>query len=206
MSAAAIISITLTTSSPTIQLSGSDEDDPFYLITTATIKSNTNPSSPITLHTGRYPVGATALATHAPWERGLVPLEASPALRGHAIKALSLEQTSGSEARKKTVDWDYFRTQAIPPPNLREDETFTWATVPVEGELSVRHFLPREKLRECGVCVGEVYTTALDPQVSSACSVGHSLSFSHPPPPKRINSSINTLIHMYDLADGWMGG
>lgn len=204
MSAAATIYITLSASSPTIRLSGSDEDDPFYLITTATIKSSTNPSSPITLHTGRYPVAVTALATHAPWERARVPLEASPALRGHAIKALSLEQTSGSKAGKK-VDWDYFRTQAIPPPNLGEDETFTWATVPVEGDLSVRHFLPREKLRECGVCVGEVYTTALDSQVSSACSVGLSLSCSHLPP-QRITSSINSLIHMYDRADRWMDG
>lgn len=187
MPAAATIYITLTTSSPTVHLSGSDKDDPFYLITAATIKSSINPSFPITLHSGRYPVAVTALAVHAPWECAREPLEASPALRGHAIKALSLEQKSGSEAGKK-VDWDYFRTQGISSPNLREDETFTWATVPVEGELSVRHFLPREKLRECGVCVGEVYTTALDPQVSSACSVGLSLSSSHPLPPSHTTS------------------
>ena len=161
--AAAIVSITLSLSSPTLQLSGSDEDDPFYLITTATIKSSSNPSSPITLHTGRFPVAVTALATVPPGGRTDL---ASPALQGHAIKDL-VERGGG-----KKVEWDRVRTQWVPPRNLREDKYFSWATVPAKGELVVRHFLPREKLRESGVCAGEVYTTALDAQVSSACPVG----------------------------------
>jgi hypothetical protein len=82
---AAIVYIMLTTSSPTLELSGSDEEDPFYLITTATIRSSTNPSSPITLHTGRFPVAVTALATIPPGGRTDL---ASPALQGHAIKDL----------------------------------------------------------------------------------------------------------------------
>lgn len=49
---------------------------------------------------------------------------------------------------------------------------FIWATVPAEGELNVLHYLPREKLKECGVRVGEGYTTALDARVSGTVPVG----------------------------------
>lgn len=38
--------------------------------------------------------------------------------------------------------------------------------MPASGSVSVRHLLPREKLIEAHVDVGEVYTTSLDADVS----------------------------------------
>ena len=160
--AAAVIQISLSASSPTLKLSGSDSDVPCYFITTARIKSSSNPSSPITLHTGRFPIAVTALATVS---RGGRPECASPALQGGAIN--SLVKSDG----RKRIEWLRVRCQWVPPRNSRDDPSFTWATVPAAGELVVKHYLPLAALKERGVCAGEFYTTSLNDRVSSACPV-----------------------------------
>ena len=99
--AAATVHTTLSASSPTPRLSGSDITDPFYLLTTATIRSRIKPFSPINLNTGRYPMAVTALATVPPG--GHTDL-ASPALQGQAIRGL-VERGGG-----KRIEWDSVRT------------------------------------------------------------------------------------------------
>lgn len=177
---AIVISITLSTSSPTLQLSASDSEDPFYLLTTATITSCPDPDSdsPVTLHTGRFPAAVTALAAFPPDSGRTGLAAASPALQGHAIGDLVCRRGGGGGAEKR-VQWDWARTNWVPPRNLREDRDLTWATVPAQGRgaLVVRHYLPREKLRECGVVPGEVYRTGLDGAVAGACPVGFGFFF-----------------------------
>lgn len=204
-----VVTITLTASSPTLSLSTSDETEPFHLITTATQTT----TSPLTLHTGRFPASVTALAT---WPNGAPRYgndQSSPALQGNAIRALvqvvdsdgdgdgdgdgrepshgtaSSTGNSGAQQqrRAKTIEWEAFRVNWVPPPNMRQDPAFTWATIPAApGQLVIKHFLSRAKLMESGVRPGEVYETGLNARRSNACPVGFNCIFiklTRPPPP-----------------------
>ena len=187
-----VVTIALTASSPTLSLSASGETEPSHLITTATQTT----SSPLTLHTGRFPASVTALAT---WPNGAPQYgedKSSPALQGNAIRALvqivdsdsdgngdSRKPSSGTgsgtgnsvaqqQRRAKTTEWETFRVNWVLPPNMREDPAFTWATIPAApGQLVVKHFLSRAKLMESGVRPGEVYETGLNARRSDACPV-----------------------------------
>ncbi|KAL9634081.1 MAG: hypothetical protein Q9164_004303 [Protoblastenia rupestris] len=153
----AIIQVVLSTSSPTLSLTDDDTTNPFYIITTATIKYSKYPDKPITLNNGAYPRSVTAIASAIPGDRADL---ASPAIRGNAIADLT-EKTNP----KKKVSWRVTRPHIRqgPPPNLRDHAQRTFITVPVSGSVNVKHLYPRTKFKESNVLLGEVYAVAFNP-------------------------------------------
>ena len=153
----AIIQVVLSTSSPTLCLTDDDTTNPFYIITTATIKSSKSLEKPINLNNDAYPRSVTAMASAIPGDRADL---ASPAVRGNAIADLTEKTTP-----KKKVSWRVTRPHIRqgPPTNLSDYAQRTFITVPVSGSVSVKHLYPRTKSMESNVLPGEVYTVAFNP-------------------------------------------
>jgi hypothetical protein len=153
----ATIHVELSTSSPTLRLAGDDTTDPFYIITTATIKYSKHPEKPITFNNGAYPLRVTAMASPAPGDRADL---ASPAIRGNAFTHL----TEKSKPEKK-ISWRVLRPHIRqgPPLNLRDQARRTFMTVPTSGSVSVKHLYPRTPFREKNALPGEVYMVAFSP-------------------------------------------